>query len=70
MHCQPRRGFTDSNLVDELNACGITDIPHRHLLADHAKIFNLYRARFTSYLDKQQFRRASKDKVLGIARVE
>src|SRR5690242_4172149 len=63
-------GFIGSNLVHELNACGITDILVIDSLADPRKLFNLHGARFTSYMDKQQFRRALKENSLGVSRVD
>jgi ADP-L-glycero-D-manno-heptose 6-epimerase len=63
-------GFIGSNLVHELNACGITDILIVDSLADPRKLFNLHGARFVDYMDKRQFRRALRDKALGIGRVD
>ncbi len=51
-------GFIGSNLVHELNAHGITDILIVDHLANSAKFRNLHGARFTSYMDKAEFRRA------------
>jgi len=63
-------GFIGSNLVHELNACGITDILVVDHLADGGKQSNLHGARFTSYMDKNEFRRAIKEDSLGLRRVE
>jgi len=63
-------GFIGSNLVHELNACGINDILVVDHLADAGKQVNLHGARFTSYMDKNEFRRAIKENSLGLTRVE
>lgn len=51
-------GFIGSNLVHELNAAGINDILVVDNLRHAAKFRNLHGARFTDYMDKQDFRRA------------
>jgi ADP-L-glycero-D-manno-heptose 6-epimerase len=63
-------GFIGSNLVHELNRHGITDILVVDNLGDPRKLVNLHGARFTDYMDKREFRKALREKALGIARVE
>lgn len=63
-------GFIGSNLVHELNGHGITDILVVDNLADPRKALNLHGARFTDYMDKREFRKALREKALGIPRVE
>ena len=63
-------GFIGSNLVHELNLHGIHDILVVDNLADSRKMVNLQGARFVDYMDKREFRRAIKEKSLGISRVE
>lgn len=63
-------GFIGSNLVHELNLQGISDILIVDNLADSRKILNLQGARFVDYMDKREFRRAIKEKALGISRLE
>ncbi len=63
-------GFIGSNLVHELNAHGITDILVVDNLANAAKFANLHGAIFTDYMDKAEFRRALREKALGLPRVE
>jgi len=63
-------GFIGSNLVHGLNRHGISDILVVDNLADSRKLENLHGARFTDYLDKREFRRALKERALGIAKVE
>jgi ADP-L-glycero-D-manno-heptose 6-epimerase len=62
-------GFIGSNLVHELNAFGINDILVVDSMANPRKLFNLQGARFTSYMDKQEFRRAIKENALAIPHV-
>ena len=63
-------GFIGSNLVHELNGHGISDILVVDNLADPRKLVNLHGARFVDYMDKREFRRALREKALGIDRVE
>jgi ADP-L-glycero-D-manno-heptose 6-epimerase len=63
-------GFIGSNLVHELNLHGISDILVVDNLADARKMRNLDGARFVDYMDKREFRRAIKDKSLGVSQVE
>lgn len=63
-------GFIGSNLVHELNRQGITNILVVDNFSDPRKLFNLHGAQFVDYLDKREFRRALKEKALGIAKVE
>lgn len=63
-------GFIGSNLVHELNRHGISDILIVDHLADSRKMFNLHGARFSDYMDKQEFRRALEERALGTSRVE
>lgn len=63
-------GFIGSNLVHELNSHGITDILVVDHLAEPKKLLNLHGARFTDYMDKQEFRRALRENSLGIAKTE
>ncbi len=63
-------GFIGSNLVHALNRHGITDILIVDNLADPRKLLNLHGAQFVDYMDKREFRRAVKEKALGIPRVE
>jgi ADP-L-glycero-D-manno-heptose 6-epimerase len=63
-------GFIGSNLVHELNRCGIDDILIVDHLADPRKLVNLHGAQFTDYMDKGEFRRALKEKALKIPKVE
>src|SRR5438067_13733228 len=63
-------GFIGSNLVHELNSHGINDILVVDSLVDPRKLFNLQGARFTDYMDKQEFRRALQDNALRVPRVD
>lgn len=63
-------GFIGSNLVHELNRCGIGDILVVDNLADARKLVNLHGARFVDYMDKCEFRRALAAKSLGIPHVD
>lgn len=63
-------GFIGSNVVHELNRHGITDILVVDNFAEPRKLLNLHGARFVDYMDKREFRRALKDKALGIPQVE
>lgn len=63
-------GFIGSNLVHELNAHGLCDILVVDHLANAAKIKNLEGARFVDYMDKAEFRRAIREKSLGVRNVE
>lgn len=63
-------GFIGSNLVHALNSFGITDILVVDHLADPKKLVNLHGARFTDYMDRQEFRQALREHALGVARVE
>jgi ADP-L-glycero-D-manno-heptose 6-epimerase len=58
-------GFIGSNLVHELNAHGLTDILIVDNLANVRKLENLHGARYTDYMDKNEFRRAIRDNALG-----
>jgi ADP-L-glycero-D-manno-heptose 6-epimerase len=50
-------GFIGSNLIHELNRIGETEILCVDNLTDSAKFLNLQGARFSDYMDKQEFRR-------------
>jgi ADP-L-glycero-D-manno-heptose 6-epimerase len=63
-------GFIGSNLVHELNACGISDILVVDNLANAAKHINLAGARFSDYMDKREFRRAFKENALAAGRID
>jgi ADP-L-glycero-D-manno-heptose 6-epimerase len=63
-------GFIGSNLVYELNAHGITNILIVDNLANARKFQNLHGARYVDYLDKREFRRAIREKSLGINKIE
>jgi ADP-L-glycero-D-manno-heptose 6-epimerase len=63
-------GFIGSNLVHELNAHGLTDILIVDSLANARKLENLHGARYTDYMDKNEFRRAIRDNALGAGRIE
>ena len=63
-------GFIGSNIVHELNAHGITDILIVDNFANAREFQNLHGARYVDYLDKREFRRAIRDKSLGISRIE
>ena len=63
-------GFIGSNLVHELNANGITEILIVDNFANTCKFENLNGARFVDYLDKREFRRAIREKAVGISKVE
>lgn len=63
-------GFIGSNVVQELNLHGLTDILIVDNLTDARKALHLHGARFTDYMDKREFRRAIQEKALGIPRVE
>jgi ADP-L-glycero-D-manno-heptose 6-epimerase len=63
-------GFIGSNLVHALNECGITDILVVDHLGEPQKLVNLHGARFTDYMEKQEFRRALREKALGARKVE
>ncbi|MFZ0632672.1 MAG: ADP-glyceromanno-heptose 6-epimerase [Acidobacteriaceae bacterium] len=63
-------GFIGSNLVQELNREGITDILIVDNFADARKQVNLHGARFSDYMDKREFRRAITSKALGAASVD
>jgi len=63
-------GFIGSNLVYELNLHGINDILIVDNLEDACKALNLHGARFTDYMDKREFRRALKQRALGLSHVE
>lgn len=63
-------GFIGSNLVHALNRCGITDILVVDHLGEPRKLVNLHGARFTDYMEKQEFRRALREKALGVRKVE
>jgi len=63
-------GFIGSNIVHELNAHGITDILIVDNFANARKFQNLHGARYVDYLDKREFRRAIRDKSLGISKIE
>jgi ADP-L-glycero-D-manno-heptose 6-epimerase len=63
-------GFIGSNLVHELNACGICDILIVDNLANPGKFVNLHGARYTDYLDKRDFRRAMRENALAAENIE
>jgi len=63
-------GFIGSNLVHELNRHGINEILVVDSLAESRKMLNLHGARFVDYMDKREFRRAIREKSLGISRLE
>lgn len=63
-------GFIGSNLVHELNRHGITDILVVDNFAEPRKLLNLHGAQFVDYIDKREFRKAIKEKALGIPRVD
>jgi ADP-L-glycero-D-manno-heptose 6-epimerase len=63
-------GFIGSNLVHELNAHGITDILIVDNFANARKFQNLHGARYVDYLDKREFRRAIRERSLGVEKVE
>ena len=63
-------GFIGSNIVHELNAHGITDILVVDNLANSGKFLNLQGARYVNYLDKQEFRRAIRERSLGEGKVD
>jgi ADP-L-glycero-D-manno-heptose 6-epimerase len=63
-------GFIGSNLVHELNACGITDILIVDNLANVKKFQNLHGARYVDYMDKREFRRAIKENALSAGKIE
>jgi ADP-L-glycero-D-manno-heptose 6-epimerase len=63
-------GFIGSNLVHELNRHGIRDILVVDHFADPGKLVNLHGAQFVDFLDKAEFRRAIREKALGLPRVE
>jgi ADP-L-glycero-D-manno-heptose 6-epimerase len=63
-------GFIGSNLVHELNRHGISDILVVDNLKDPGKLLNLHGARFSDYMDKQEFRRAMNENSLEIPRLE
>jgi ADP-L-glycero-D-manno-heptose 6-epimerase len=50
-------GFIGSNLIHELNRIGETEILCVDNLTDSAKFLNLQGAKFSDYMDKQDFRR-------------
>ena len=58
-------GFIGSNLVHELNACGLTDILVVDHFANPLKFENLNGARYTDVMDKGDFRRAINENALG-----
>src|SRR5579871_6593860 len=63
-------GFIGSNLVHELNAHGLTDILVVDNLTNARKHLNLAAARFTDYMDKDEFRRAFNENALGAQNIE
>jgi ADP-L-glycero-D-manno-heptose 6-epimerase len=63
-------GFIGSNLVQELNAHGITDILVVDNFANVKKFENLHGARYVEYMDKREFRRAIAENSLGCERIE
>ena len=63
-------GFIGSNLVHELNAQGITDILIVDNMASPGKFVNLHGARYTDYLDKNEFRRAMSSRVFDATQIE
>ena len=63
-------GFIGSNLVHEMNAHGITDILIVDNFANARKFQNLHGARYVDFLDKREFRRAIKEKALGLTKIE
>jgi ADP-L-glycero-D-manno-heptose 6-epimerase len=63
-------GFIGSNLVHELNRCGITDILVVDNLANAHKFANLHGAQFVDYMDKSEFRKAIAENALRAARID
>lgn len=63
-------GFIGSNLVHELNAHGIVDILIVDNLANARKFRNLHGARYVDFMDKREFRRAVRERSLGIRKIE
>jgi ADP-L-glycero-D-manno-heptose 6-epimerase len=63
-------GFIGSNLVQELNAHGLTDILVVDNLANATKFQNLHGARYVDFMDKREFRRAIRENALGGGRIE
>jgi ADP-L-glycero-D-manno-heptose 6-epimerase len=63
-------GFIGSNIVHELNAHGITDILVVDNLANAVKFRNLHGARYVDYLDKREFRRATRESAKGFGEIE
>ena len=63
-------GFIGSNLVHELNSHGISDILIVDNFANARKFQNLHGARYVDFLDKRDFRRAIREKSLGINKIE
>lgn len=63
-------GFIGSNLIHELNACGIDDILVVDNFANAKKFRNLNGARYVDYLDKREFRRAIACNSLGAGRID
>jgi ADP-L-glycero-D-manno-heptose 6-epimerase len=63
-------GFIGSNLVHELNRHGNSDILVVDHFANPGKLVNLHGAKFADFMDKAEFRRAIREKALGLAKVE
>jgi ADP-L-glycero-D-manno-heptose 6-epimerase len=63
-------GFIGSNLVHELNRCGIGEILVVDHFADPQKLINLHGAKFVDFMDKGEFRRAIRENALGLPKVE
>jgi ADP-L-glycero-D-manno-heptose 6-epimerase len=62
-------GFVGSNLVHELNACGVSEILVVDDVADSRKQRNLDGARYAEAMDKHRFRRAMAEHALGAGRI-
>lgn len=63
-------GFIGSNLIHALNEHNICDILVVDNLENAPKALNLHGARFTDYMDKREFRRAIKERALGVSKVD
>lgn len=62
-------GFIGSNLVHELNRSDITDILVVDHLADARKQYNLHGARFSDYMDRDEFREKVRAKFSALSSV-
>jgi ADP-L-glycero-D-manno-heptose 6-epimerase len=63
-------GFVGSNLVHELNVHGISNILIVDNISSPEKIPNLHGTRFVDFMDKKEFRRAIREKSLGVETIE